>query len=157
MTFTTSNLKFDPEFLEIRLFQRQGRVVACQSRDLGSIPSWDRLEYFPSTTMALTLNNPSYDSSVHKYLPWSQFQVIRVPRNSGTNFKLEGVNVTWSRYILIHFYSLAVEACFYSDLVECFPCISSDLGLIPGWNRLKYFCTVTYISSELSHWIWPLY
>ena len=46
--------------------------------------------------------------------------MIPVPRNSGTNFKLEGVNVTGSRY-MIHFYCLAVEAGFYSDVVECLP------------------------------------
>ena len=46
--------------------------------------------------------------------------MIPVPRNSGTNFKLEGVYVTGSRYI-IHFYCLAVEAGFYSDVVECLP------------------------------------
>ena len=47
------------------------------------------------------------------------FHVIPVPRNSGMNFKLEWVNVTMSRYILIHFYCLAVEAGLYSDVVEC--------------------------------------
>ena len=31
------------------------------------------------------------------------------------------INVTGSRYILIHFYCLAVEAGFYSDVVECLP------------------------------------
>ena len=46
--------------------------------------------------------------------------MIPVPRNSGTNFKLEGVNVTGYRY-MIHFYCLAVEAGFYSDVVECLP------------------------------------
>ena len=47
--------------------------------------------------------------------------MIPVPRNSGTNLKLEGgVYVTGSRYI-IHFYCLAVEAGFYSDVVECLP------------------------------------
>ena len=44
--------------------------------------------------------------------------MIPVPRNLGTNFKLEGVYVTGSRYI-IHFYCLAVEAGFYSDVVTC--------------------------------------
>ena len=39
----------------------------------------------------------------------------------GTNFKLEGVNVTGSRYNIRHFYCLAVEAGFYSDVVECLP------------------------------------
>ena len=47
--------------------------------------------------------------------------MIPVPRNSGTNFKLEGVYVTGSRYLLIHFYCLAIEADFYSDVVECLP------------------------------------
>ena len=46
--------------------------------------------------------------------------MIPVPRHSGTNFKLEGVYVTGSRYI-IHFYCPAVEAGFYSDAVECLP------------------------------------
>ena len=46
--------------------------------------------------------------------------MIPVPRNSGTNFKLEGVYVTGYRY-MIHFYCLAVEAGFYSDMVECLP------------------------------------
>ena len=32
------------------------------------------------------------------------------------------MNVTGSRYIyIIHFYCLAVEAGFYSDVVECLP------------------------------------
>ena len=47
--------------------------------------------------------------------------MIPVPRNSGTNFKLEGVNVTGSRYNIRHFYCLAVEAGFYSDVAECLP------------------------------------
>ena len=47
--------------------------------------------------------------------------MIPVPRNSGTNFKLEGVNVTGSRYNMTHFYCLAVEASFYTDVVECLP------------------------------------
>ena len=50
--------------------------------------------------------------------------MIPVPRNSGTNFKLEGVYVTGSIYI-IHFYCLSVNAGFYSDfysdVVECLP------------------------------------
>ena len=44
--------------------------------------------------------------------------MIPVPRNSGTNFTLEGVNVTGS---IIFFYCLAVEAGFYSDVVDCLP------------------------------------
>ena len=36
--------------------------------------------------------------------------------------------------ILIHFYCLAVEAGFYSN-VEVFACRSSDLGSIPGLDR----------------------
>ena len=46
--------------------------------------------------------------------------MIPLPRNSGSYFKLEGVYVTGSRYI-IHFYCLAVEAGFYRDVVECLP------------------------------------
>ena len=46
--------------------------------------------------------------------------MIPVPRNSGTNFKLEGVYVTGYRY-MIYFYCLAVEAGFYSDVVESLP------------------------------------
>ena len=71
--------------------------------------------------MAPTVNNPPYDRSVHKYLPCIHFHMILVSRNSRTNFKLEGVNVTGSRYNIIHFYCLAVEAGFYSDVVECLP------------------------------------
>ena len=50
-----------------QLLQRRGRVYACRSSNLGSIPSWGRLKYVRSTTMAPTPNNPSYDRSVHKY------------------------------------------------------------------------------------------
>ena len=42
--------------------------------------------------------------------------------------------VTGSRYNIIHFYCLVVEAGFYSDVVV-FACRSSDLGSIPGWGR----------------------
>ena len=52
--------------------------------------------------------------------------MIPVPRNSGTNFELEGVYVTGSWYI-IHFYCLAVEAGFYSDVVECLPVVPATL------------------------------
>ena len=91
--------------------------------------SWVRFpagtgKYFRSTKMAPTVNNPPYDRSVHKYLPWIHFHMIHVPRNSRTNFKLKGVIVTGSRYIyiyIIHFYCLAVEAGFYSVMVECLP------------------------------------
>ena len=41
--------------------------------------------------------------------------------------------VTGSRYI-IHFYCLEVEACIYSDVVECLP-VDCVLGSIPGWDR----------------------
>ena len=52
--------------------------------------------------MAQNVNNPSYDRSVHKYFPCIHFHMIPVPRNSRTNFKLEGVNVTGSRYNISH-------------------------------------------------------
>ena len=41
----------------------------------------------------------------------------RTPGNSRTNFSLEGKNVTRFRYIT-HLYCLAVQAGFYSDVVE---------------------------------------
>ena len=57
--------------------------------------------------------------------------MIPVPRNSGTNFKLEGVYVTGYRY-MIHFYWLAVEASFYSDVVECLPVDPASWVRIPA-------------------------
>ena len=72
-----------------------------------------QVKYFHFTTMALTANSPSYNSSALISL-----HVIPVPRNSERNFKLEGVYVTGYRY-MIHFYCLAVEAGFYSEVVEC--------------------------------------
>ena len=49
--------------------------------------------------------------------------MIPVPRYSGTNFKLERVNATGSRYIITHHYCLVtqVDAGFYSDAVEYLP------------------------------------
>ena len=44
--------------------------------------------------------------------------MILVPKNFGTKFKLERVNVTGSRYI-IHFFCLALEARFYNEVVKC--------------------------------------
>ena len=49
-----------------RLLQPHGRVFVCKSSDLGSIPGQDSLEYFCSTTMMPSANNPSYDLSMHK-------------------------------------------------------------------------------------------
>ena len=40
------------------------------------------------------------------------------PRNSGTNFNLEGENVTGYWY-MIHLYCLAIQAGFYRDPVKC--------------------------------------
>ena len=40
----------------------------------------------------------------------------RTPRNSRTNFNVEGENVTGYSYI-VHLYCLAVQAGFYSDVV----------------------------------------
>ena len=59
--------------------------------------------------------------------------MIPVPRNSGTNFKLEGVNVTGSRYNITHFYYLAVEAGFNSDMVECVPVDPAAWVQFPAW------------------------
>ena len=46
-------------------------------------------------------------------------------------FQIGGVYVTGSRYI-IHFYCLAVEAGFYSDLVECLPVDPASWVRIPA-------------------------
>ena len=50
-------------------------VVECLPVDPAT---WVRIpagagKYFRSTTMAPNVNNPPYDRSVHKYLPWSHF------------------------------------------------------------------------------------
>ena len=58
---------------------------------------------------------------------------LPVPRNSGTNFQLEGANVTGSKYNIIHFYCIVVEFVSYSDVVECLPV--NPVGLISGWGR----------------------
>ena len=101
--------------------------------------------------MAPTVNNPAYDLSVHKCLPWIHFHVIPVHRNSRTNFKLEGVNVTESRYILIHFYCLAVEAGFYSDVIECLPVDPATWVRFPAGAgkifSLYYMCVFVCRSS----------
>ena len=86
------------------------------------LATWVRqVNYFRSTTTAPNVSNLSYDRSVPKYLPCIHFYVIPVPRTSGTNFKLDRVNVTVGSRYIIHFYCLAVEAGFYSDVVECCP------------------------------------
>ena len=54
-----------------------------------------------------------------------------LPRNSETNFKSEGVYVTGYRY-MIHFYCLAVETSFNSDVVECLPVIPATWVRFPG-------------------------
>ena len=58
--------------------------------------------------------------------------MILVPRNSRTNFKLEGVNVTGSMYNITHFYCLVVEAGFYSQVVECLPVDPATLVRFPA-------------------------
>ena len=87
---------------------------------------------------------PPFDRSLHKYLPWSHIHMIPVPRNSGTNFELEGVIVTWTRYILIHSHYLAIEAGFYSDVVKCLPVNPATWARFPaGPSRLIYFRSTT--------------
>ena len=69
----------------------------------------------------------------------------RTPRNSGTNFKLEGENVTGYRY-MIHLYCLAVQAGFYSDVVECWPVTQAARVRFPvGENVISIFSPVTFI------------
>ena len=68
----------------------------------------------------------------------------RTPRNSGTNLKLEGENVTGYRY-MIHLYCLAVQAGFYSDVVECRTLSPADRVRSPvGEKCYFHFSTVSY-------------
>ena len=57
--------------------------------------------------------------------------------NSGKNFKLEGENVTGYRYML-HLYCHAVQACIYSDMVECRTFESSRPGSIPSQGTMLF-------------------
>ena len=62
----------------------------------------------------------------------------------GANFKLKGVNVTGSRYII----NTLLLPYARSQLLHRrgSVCIrSSDLGLIPSWGMLKYFHSMTLI------------
>ena len=68
--------------------------------------------------MVPTINNPSYDINISLGLVFTLFLYQEIQRR---NFKLEGVNVTGSRYILIHFYCLVIEVDFDSDVVVCLP------------------------------------
>ena len=54
----------------------------------------------------------------------------RTPRNLGTNFNLEGENVTEYMYIT-HLYCLAVKVGFFSDAVECRTLIPADRARSP--------------------------
>ena len=68
--------------------------------------------------LAPTVNNPHVCTK--KYSLNFISRDCRTPRNSGTNFNLEGENITGYRY-MIHLYCLAVQAGLYSDVVECWP------------------------------------
>ena len=69
----------------------------------------------------------------------------RTPRNSGTNFKLEGENVTRYRY-LTPLYCLGVQAGFYSDVVECRTSSPEDRGRSPVGEKcyFKFLYLATY-------------
>ena len=73
--------------------------------------------------MAPAVNNQPYDRYVHKYPPWTHFNVIPVSRNSLINLKkiAGGECHRVQVYIYTHFYCLVVESGFYSDAVECLP------------------------------------
>ena len=68
--------------------------------------------------MVPTLNNPSYDINISLGLIFTLFLYQEIHRR---NFKLEGVNVTGSRYILIRFFCLVIEVDFDSDEVVSLP------------------------------------
>ena len=99
-------------------FYSDGRVLACHADGPGSIPGRGKMlfPFFHLLHLAPNVNNP------HVCIKKNSLSLIsrdsRTPRNSGTNFNLEGENVTGYRY-MIHLYCLAVQAGFYSDAVEC--------------------------------------
>ena len=77
----------------------------------------------------------------------------RTPRNSGTNFNLEGENVTGYRY-MIHLYCLAVQAGFYSDVVECRTLSPADRVRSPVGEKCYFhfftcYTTFTVIADNL--------
>ena len=78
--------------------------------------------------------------------------MIPVPRNSGTNFKLEGVYVTGYRY-MIHLYCLAVEAGFYSDVVACLPVDPATwVRLLAGAGKIFSLYDTCNIGLVITHY-----
>ena len=69
------------------------RMFASRSNDLDSIPGWDNLDYFCFPTMN-SVNPPNDCPFIN-----SSLHVIHLLRNSEKNIKIEGVNVTGSKYI----------------------------------------------------------
>ena len=70
--------------------------------------------------------------------------------NSGMNFKLEVVSVTWHRYIE-HFFCLALETGLSSYVVECLPVDPATINLIPSWSRLDFFCSLRHVKQFRSN------
>ena len=82
--------------------------------------------------------------------------------NFGDEVQFGGGECHRARY-MIHFYCLVVEtlllpcgrSCFLQRHGRVFACRSSDPGSIPGWDRLKYFrsmtCYYTYIKADIVH------
>ena len=71
-------------------------------------------------------------------------------RNSGTNFNLEGENVTGYRY-MIHLSCLAVQAGFYSDVVVCRTLSPADRVRSPVREKCYFYfftCYMSYIASS---------
>ena len=104
--------------------------------------------FFHLLRLAPTVNNP------HVCIKNSLSLISRdsrTPRNSGTNFNLEGENVTGYRY-MIHLYCLAVQAGFYSDVVECRTLSPADRVRSPVGKKCYFHfftCYTTPVSLTL--------
>ena len=76
----------------------------------------------------------------------SHFQWFLYSQKSRTNFNLEEENVTGYRYIT-HLYCLAVQAGFYSDVVECWIlCGGSQVRSSAGSGQRYFSSPITFPS-----------
>ena len=72
--------------VEADLSRNMVLVIAGKSSNMGKIPGWERLDLLCSMTITPTINNQSYDRSVHKYEPQHEISNNVVCANSkGSN------------------------------------------------------------------------
>ena len=105
-------------------------------RVAGSILGRVRTEYIFLHLLHLAPN--VNNSNVHKTSLSFISSDSRTPRNSRTNFNVEGENVTVYRYIHVaHLNCIAVQARFYSDSGECWNFVRRVAGAILGRVRTE--------------------